>query len=332
MIMADNESGAVRPPFDSELAEALPALNARMRASLTLSELIASRSGPTELSVSSDGTVATGEFMFATELVPWPNGDGGIKILVCTPRCLKAPIPIVYYMHGGGMVAGDYRTTLDTLLPFACDVGFAVASVDYRLAPEHPFPVGIEDCYMGLSWLCAEGARLGLDTRRIVIAGSSAGGGLAAALALMCRDRGGPTVIGQLLRCPMLDDRCDSVSSYQMLGEGLWDRESNLVGWRALLGPAQGTEFVSVYAAPARAGDLGGLAPIYIEVGSAETFRDECVEYARRVWVAGGEAELHVWSGGFHGFDYLVPSAHISRDAVAMRGRWLERIFNRPEA
>jgi hypothetical protein len=156
-MIAERGSG-VRPPYDEQLAVALPALSAKMRPSLTLRELTALRSEP-QVCVSTYEAVATGNFTITTELASRPDHDGAVKILPCIRRSLRAPIPLIYYVHGGGMVAGDYRSTLETLLVFASDVGFAVALVDYRLAPEHPFPAGIDDCYAGLAWLCAEGAR-----------------------------------------------------------------------------------------------------------------------------------------------------------------------------
>ena len=145
-------------------------------------------------------------------------------------------------------------------------------------------------------------------------------------VALIARDRGGPTLVGQLLNCPMLDDRNETVSSHQYDGIGAWDRNNNDTAWDALLGPRRGTSTVSSYAAPARARDLSGLPPAYIEVGAAEVFRDEAVDYASRIWAAGGQAELHVWAGGFHGFSGVAPDAVVSRAANATRDSWLERI------
>jgi acetyl esterase/lipase len=178
-----------------------------------------------------------------------------------------------------------------------------------------------------LVWTAEHAAELGIAPGRIVVAGASAGGGLAAALALLARDRGGPALAGQVLMCPMLDDRNDTPSSRQMAGLGVWDRSSNKTGWTALLGEGRGGPDVSPYAAPARADDLSGLPPAFIDVGSAETFRDEDVTYATRLWQAGGRAELHVWPGGFHGFDLLAPQAAISQEARAARLRWLRRLL-----
>jgi acetyl esterase/lipase len=220
------------------------------------------------------------------------------------------------------MVAGNPRTDLPPILDWAGELGMVVVSVDYRLAPEHPHPIPVEDCYRGL---LAASVAPEVDATRIVVGGVSAGGGLAAAVALLARDRGGPSLAGQMLICPMLDDRNDSLSARQMAGLGVWDREFNEFGWTALLGDARGTPGVSPYAAPARASDLSGLAPAYVDVGSAETFRDEDVAYAGRIWAAGGQAELHVWPGGFHGFDGTVPPAALSVAARRARLAWLRR-------
>ncbi len=170
-------------------------------------------------------------------------------------------------------------------------------------------------------------AELGIDPDRLLIAGASAGGGLSAAVALMARDRGGPALIGQMLGCAMLDDRNQTPSSYELDRQGMWDRTSNLTGWRALLGAAQGGPDVPAYAAPARAADLTGLPPAYLDVGSVETFRDEVLDYAARIWRAGGVAELHVWPGGYHGFESLAPAAAISVAARQTRLGWLRRLL-----
>lgn len=213
------------------------------------------------------------------------------------------------------------------MLDLAEDLGLAVVSVEYRLAPETPHPGPIEDVYAGLVWTVQHADELGIDAARIVIAGGSAGGGLTAALALLARDRGGPALLGQMPLYPMLDDRNNTVSARQMAGVGIWDRTANDTGWTALLGDACGGPGVSPYAAPARATHLSGLPPAFIDVGSAETFRDEAVAYASRIWAAGGVAELHVWPGAFHGFDHFAPQAQVSQDARAARLRWLRRLL-----
>lgn len=266
-----------------------------------------------------------GVFEFEERQVPGPRGAPDVGLLVARPKGLAAHRPVVYYLHGGGMVLGSNRTTLDFPLECARDLGLVLVSADYRLAPEHPHPAPVEDAYAGLLWTAAHAAEIGGDPERIVVAGGSAGGGIAAALALLTRDRRGPRPLAQLLVCPMLDDRNDTVSAYQMADSGGWDRTANETGWTALLGDRRGTADVSPYAAPARARDLSGLPPAYIDVGSAEVFRDEDVAYADRIWQAGGQAELHVWPGGFHGFDQLAPRAALSRTARAARKEWLRR-------
>ncbi|KDA06848.1 esterase [Microbacterium sp. CH12i] len=157
----------------------------------------------------------------------------------------------------------------------------------------------------------------------------SAGGGLAAGVAVLARDRQGPRMLGQMLICPMLDDRNDSDSGHQMTGQGAWDRTANETGWNLYLGDIQRDE-VPIYASPARADDLSGLPPTFIDVGSAETFRDENIAYASRIWACGGDAELHLWPGGVHGFDALAPDAALSHDARQARVRWLTRLLGTP--
>ena len=159
-----------------------------------------------------------------------------------------------------------------------------------------------------------------------MIAGGSAGGGLAAAINLLAGDRGGPRIKGQMLICPMIDDRAITPSSTELVGEGVWDAISDATGWSSLLGAAAGGPGVSPYAAPARASDLSGLPPAFIEAGSVEVYRDEAVDYASRIWRAGGQAELHIWPGGCHGFDVVVPDAPLSRAARAARVNWLRRV------
>lgn len=242
----------------------------------------------------------------------------GVPVLVLRPAGSSGP-PVLH-VHGGGMVAGTRRSDLHVLAEWVSEAGVTLVSPEYRLAPEHPHPTPVQDCYRTLEWVHrAFGSP--------VVAGTSAGGGLAAAVTLMARDRGGPSVRGQLLMCPMLDDRCDTPSSHQFLSGTTWVRSSNLTGWTALLGDARGGPDVSPYASPARATDLSGLPPTYVDVGSVDVFRDEAVEYASRIWRAGGDAELHVWPGGCHGFDQLVPEAVLSRRARSARIEWLRRVL-----
>ncbi|MEU1040566.1 alpha/beta hydrolase [Streptomyces sp. NPDC005551] len=312
------------PPFDKELAVALtefvplPFTPDMVRASRETGAAFR----PTDETLSRDGA-----FSVEDRRVPGPPGAPDVSLLVCRPTGAEVPLPVVYFVHGGGMVTGDNRVGVDAPLSWAEELGLVVVSVEYRLAPENPHPAPVDDCYAGLEWTSRNARLIGGDAGRLVVAGQSSGGGLAAALALRARDEKGPRLAGQLLMCPMLDDRNDSYSARQMAGHGMWDRTSNDTGWTALLGDRRGSDDVCAYAAPARATDLSGLPPAFIDVGSAETFRDEDIAYADAIWRAGGEAELHVWPGGFHGFDALAPEAALSRAARAARTAWLRRLL-----
>jgi acetyl esterase/lipase len=317
------------PPFDAELRPALDAMAASGRPEFTLAAIPLIRQAPSPFPVPTDDDLRRGgAFAVSTAAAPGPAGAPDVPLLICRPAGVTAPVACLYNIHGGGMIIGDNRTGLPGMLDHAEDLNLAVVSVDYRLAPETPHPGPVEDCYAGLCWTAGHAAELGIDPARLIVGGGSAGGGLAAAVALLARDRGGPALAGQLLICPMLDDRNDTPSSRQMAGLGVWDRAANAVGWTALLGDARGGPDVSPYAAPARAADLSGLPPAFIDVGSAETFRDEDVAYATRIWQAGGSAELHVWPGGFHGFAGLMPGASLSRAAVAAQRDWLRRLLS----
>ncbi|AGS73216.1 alpha/beta hydrolase [Streptomyces collinus] len=319
------------PPFDPELAAALDLVKDVLTPGLALDEIPTARQGAgMELLGLIDVTMG-GAFDAEDRTVPGPPGAPDVSLLVCRPVDADpaVPLPVIYHVHGGGMILGNNRAGVDGPLAWARELGAVVVSVEYRLAPEHPHPAPVEDAYAGLLWTAAHAGEFGGDPDRIVLAGSSAGGGLTAALALLARDRQGPPLIGQLLMCPMLDDRNETVSSHQMAGVGVWDRTANETAWTALLGDRRGGPDVSPYAAPARADDLSGLPPAFLDVGSAETFRDEVVEYASRIWQSGGVAELHVWPGGFHGFDGFAPQASLSLAARAAQQDWLRRLLNR---
>ncbi|MFF4161211.1 alpha/beta hydrolase [Streptomyces sp. NPDC001678] len=324
------------PPFDPELGAALAALGDGVRQPFTPENLAARqerdaavRPRPTVRDLRADG-------LFEVEELRVPRGAPGgpdVTLVSARPAGLTGSLPLLYYIHGGGMITGNAWSVLPRLLrEWALTLELAVVSVEYRLAPRARYPGPLEDCYAGFVWAAEHAAELGIDADRVVIGGKSAGGGLAAALALLTRDRGGPTPIGQLLLCPMLDDRDETFSSHQMASVDIWDRTSNATAWRALLGDRYGAADLPPYAAPARARDLSGLPPAYIDVGSAETFRDEGVAYANAIWQAGGQAELHVWPGAFHGFDTFAPQAALSRDARDARSRWLRRVLTRSGA
>lgn len=316
-----------RPPYDPELAAALPAVNEVLPSSIRPGDLERVRANVAAAFLPIDDVIGGRAIEHEDRTIPGPAGAPDLVVTVLRPRTPVANAPGIFHTHGGGMILGDRFVGADQLCEWVDELGAVAVSIEYRLAPEHPDPAPIEDCYAGLVWTAAHAGELGFDPRRLVLAGASAGGGLAAALALACRDRGGPVAAGQMLIYPMLDDRNETPSTAQFEGLGVWDRISNQTGWDLLLGDRRGTADVSPYAAPARASDLAGLPPAFIDVCSTETFRDEDVAYASALWRAGVQAELHVWPGGFHGFDTLVPDAALSRQARAARAAWMRRIL-----
>ncbi len=219
-------------------------------------------------------------------------------------------LPALLWMHGGGFRVGAPETDETFCHRVAAEARCIVASVDYRLAPEHPFPAALDDCCAALDWLAGGPAGLDVDSRRLAVGGASAGGGLAAGLALLARDRGGPTLSFQFLKYPCLDDRLETPSSAEITDPRLWNREQARRSWRDYLGQAGGA--VSPYAAPARATNLEGLPPAYIYAADLDLLRDENLEYARRLRDAGVSVELRVARGAFHGSDGLAPAAAIS--------------------
>jgi acetyl esterase/lipase len=314
------------PPFDPECAAALEQFAEAFSAPLTAELIPALRQAELTPRPTDDDLRRGGAFTVEERSAPGPEGAPDVSLLICRPTAATGPTPAIFYTHGGGMIIGDNRAGVLGAVEHAEELGMAVVSVEYRLAPETPHPGPVEDCYAGLVWTAQHADELGVDGDRIVLIGGSAGGGIAAAVALLARDRHGPAPAGQLLMCPMLDDRNDSPSVHQMAEGPMWSRSDNEIGWTALLGDARGGPDVSPYAAPARADDLSGLPPAFIDIGSADTFRDEDVAYATRIWQAGGIAELHVWPGGYHGFDGIVPHAALSKAAVAARANWLARL------
>lgn len=258
-------------------------------------------------------------------LIPRGDGQPDMAAVVCRPVETHQDVrpPVVFAIHGGGMIIGDRRTDLTPMLDWVQELGVAVFSAEYRLAPEHRFPAAIDDCYTGLCWLVEHTVDLEVDATHLIVAGVSAGGGLAAGLALLARDRGGPAISHQVLICPMLDDREDAPS--RSLQGVPWDPVSNATGWGALLGEAVGTSDVSPYAAAARAGSLAGLPASYLDVGSVEIFRDDVLAYAGRLAQSGVPTELHLWAGGTHGFDTMVPTAEVSQAARMAQTSYVRR-------
>ena len=245
--------------------------------------------------------------------VPGPPGEPDIRVRTYRRVGLSLPVTALYWIHGGGMISGSVEGTDAYCAALASELGVLVASVEYRLAPEAPYPAPLEDCYAGLRWLTWSADDLGIDAARVAIGGASAGAGLAAGLALLVRDRGEISICYQHLVYPMLDDRNETLSSHLILDTRVWCRDANTVGWNAYLDGRAGEADVEQYAAPARAADLSGLPPAYICVGSLDLFLDEDIVYARALLDAGVPAELHIYPGAFHGSTNLVPDAVLSK-------------------
>ena len=267
--------------------------------------------------------------VMAEELhIPADGHEKGLRILSYRPTAVKNP-PVYLHLHGGGYVLGTPDMSDARNRMIAERIGCAIYSVDYRLAPETPFPGALHDNLAALEWLIAHAGDQGVDASRIVIGGESAGGGHAAALAILARDKGIP-IAGQLLIYPMLDDRTalkhprnDPARPFH-----IWSAEDNVFGWECYLGSAPGQADIPALAAPARLEDFAELPPAWIGVGALDLFCDENIEYARRLIAADVAVELNVFPGGFHGFA-LYPPASAAQRFEAMYLSALKRFFER---
>jgi triacylglycerol lipase len=259
--------------------------------------------------------------------IPGPNAAPDVGISIYTPRSRNGPLPCVFHIHGGGFVRGSAAELSPAHQRLSHQANCVIVSVDYRLAPETRFPGAIEDCYAALGWVIANSDELGIDSNRVGVMGESAGGGLAAALALLVRDRGEYSLSFQHLIYPMLDDRtCVADDPHSFTGHFIWNPQSNAFGWSSLLGVPPGSHGVSQYAAAARADDLAGLPPTYIATGGLDLFLEEDMEYARRLMRHGVPVELHVYPGAYHVFN-IAPEAQVAinarRDSIAALKRAL---------
>lgn len=332
---------SLHPHLDPELEEVAEEILAVDLSGVTVEDIPELRAQLDEMVAALRGVISTNDRVVSEDrMVPGLTGAPDVRIRIYRPADQAGILPCFYHIHGGGMIMGSRIhgggmimgsvDTEDSQMALIVEkVGCVVVSVDYRLAPENPHPAPVEDCYAGLVWAAENADELRIDPNRIGIGGESAGGGLAAATTLLVRDRGGPQLVFQYLVYPMLDDRNQTPSSVEFAGRWPgWPREMNLVGWQALLGDAVAGGDVSPYAAPARAEDLSGLPPAYIDVGGLEVFRDEDIDYAHRLMLAGVPVELHVYPGVFHGWDLFAPDAAVTQQATRTRLRALARALN----
>jgi len=256
-----------------------------------------------------------------------PEADADVAVRIYRPIGPEDPLPVLLWMHPGGFVIGSIE--MDDLMArqLARDARCVIVSINYRLAPEHPYPEPLEDCYAVLQWLGSNAATLGIDAGRIAVGGASAGAGLAAGLALLSRDRGGVAPMFQLLIYPPLDDRNIEPASDAVPENLFWSRENTRIGWNAYLEGHEATADVSEYAAPARATDLHNLPDAFIAVGSADMFMAENIDYAERLSAAGARVELRIYPGAFHAFDVFAPMSRLAGEFASDRLEALRRAF-----
>jgi acetyl esterase/lipase len=292
--------------LDPELAAALPTLP-----DLHVHDLPGARARMRELAAGA--APPRGEVIVADYEVPGMDGNL-VPVRVCTPPDISGPPPALLLLHGGGFVMGDLGTTSTLAMDLCSQLGALVLGVGYRLAPEHPYPAALRDCEAVLRWIASEEDGPGVDTARIGVYGMSAGGGLAAALTLLVRDRGGPPLCFQLLDAPEVDDRLDTASMRTFGDTPLWNHADAVVSWRHYLRGLTGA--VPVYAAPSRADDLSGLPPAYVSVYENDPLRDEGLAYASNLLNAGVSVELHLFPGTFHRSAIITDAAVSRRQAT----------------
>ncbi len=260
-----------------------------------------------------------------------PQAAPDVAVRIFAPERQERSLPGLLYIHGGGFILGSLDMVDDPAKRIAAEVGAVVVCVDYRLAPENPFPAGVEDCYAALDWTVEHADELNIDVDRVAVAGESAGGGLAAAVALLARDRGGPTVAFQFLAVPELDDRLDTASMRAYHDTPLWHRPAAEFSWDSYLGgpSKRGGDSVSCYAAPARADDLSDLPAAFIVVCQFDPLRDEGIDYAKALAQANVPTELILYPGTFHGTE-IVQEAAVTHRMIADQIAALRRALHTP--
>ncbi|KAN0098918.1 Alpha/Beta hydrolase fold [Hyaloscypha variabilis] len=306
-----------RPPYDPELVPALTAMP--LPEPLTMEMVNAVNANPSLLGMPLvEVFIGDRAITHVERQVPGLEpSDPEVALSIFTPKAEATGLrPCVYWMHGGGMVLRGRFLGVTLPLSWMATTDVVVVTVEYRCAPEVQGATIVNDCYTGLCWVSEHAKELGVDLERIMISGGSG-----------ARDRKGPKLCAQFLACPMLDDRNITTSSKQYINGGTWSRESNEMAWGQVLGGRAGEDGVSYYASPARAEDLSGLPPAFIDVGSAEVFRDESVSYATKLWAAGVQADLRVYGGAFHAFEAFAPQSRLAIQTDAQRLAWVEGIF-----
>lgn len=314
--------------YDPELQPILEFLPA-----LGIEDPVAARAGFAALIAMLNAELDENGVVIINRAIPGPGDAGEIPLRIYSPQGVAAPVAGLLYLHGGGFVIGNLDSEHGSCLALCRNLGIVVVSVDYRLAPETPYPGGLEDCYASLLWVQQNSVALKLDPARLGVFGQSAGAGLAAATALLARERKGPKLCFQYLGIPELDDRLDTHSMRQFTDTPMWNRPNAELSWNYYLGDGlrRGADDVPCFAAPARAEDLSGLPPAYVSTMEFDPLRDEGVLYALKLMQAGVATELHCYPGTFHGSS-LVASAGISRRETAEMFTVLRRGLGIPAA
>lgn len=301
--------------IDPELAPV-----ANMFGDMSFADPVAVRTNFEATSAAANASVDTSDLAISERTIPGPAGAPDVKVRIYAPPSVPGPTAALLYIHGGGFVVGSINTEHAASAMLARELGIPVVSVEYRLAPEHPYPAGLEDCYAALTWLHESAPTLGIDRARIGVIGQSAGGGLSAGLALLARDRKGPALCFQFLGIPELDDRLDTPSMVAFTDTPFWHRPNAELSWKYYLGDAwtPGGADVPAYAAPARATDLRGLPPAYVSTMEFDPLRDEGILYALKLMQAGVPVELHSYPGTFHGSSVVTHAAVSQRQHKEM--------------
>ena len=303
--------------YDPELAgmlDALPDMD------LDISDPIKSRAGFSEMVAMLNAELDTSGVTVEDRSIPGPTDAPPVSVRVYAPEALDREVPGLLHIHGGGFVIGDLDTEHGSCIALCRNLGIVVVSVDYRLAPETPYPGALEDCYAALQWIAANNVELKIDTSRLGIFGQSAGGGLSAATALLSRDRGGPALCFQYLGIPELDDRLETLSMRRFVDTPMWHRPNAELSWDFYLGNGyrRGGDDVPYHAAPARTEDVSGLPPAYISTMEFDPLRDEGVLYALKLMQAGIPTELHSFPGTFHGSSLFATAEVSQRESAEM--------------
>jgi acetyl esterase/lipase len=308
--MTGNDGHARNYAYDPELAAALALIPV-----ISIEDIEAARIEAGAFLAAREGEIDQIEDLEISEqFIVRSAGEPDVRVRIFAPKAYDSPLPALLHIHSGGFVLGSIEDEQAFLAAVALDVGAVVVTVDYRLAPEYPYPAALDDCYAALCWMAENADQLGIDFERIGVAGASAGGALAAGVALLARDRQGPRLCFQMLNQPVLDDRLQTASMKRFVDTPVWHATNAALSWRYYLGESPGE--VPYYAAPLRADDLSGLPPAYIATAEFDPLRDEGILYALRLLETGVSVELHNFAGAFHGSEQ-VETAEVSQRQVA---------------